>query len=121
MPGFDTRVIKRFAQSLMGRVLPVVVIGAVIALFLTTVPFPAQARSCYPRNGHEICLERVQRSAKYHLQYQVKATIDGKPQPLMLYNCRDRFKTPLEGPEKGFPIKFSPEGIGERLCALVGR
>ncbi|NER84993.1 MAG: hypothetical protein F6K42_36895, partial [Leptolyngbya sp. SIO1D8] len=63
--------------------------------------------------------ERIQRSAKYHWQYQVKATIDGKTQPLIRYNCRDRFKTPMEGPEKGFPIKFSSQGIGDRLCKLV--
>ncbi|MEL6384936.1 MAG: hypothetical protein AAFQ89_21240 [Cyanobacteria bacterium J06626_18] len=92
-----------------------------IALILTSLPTPAQARSCYPSRGHEICLERIQRSAKYHWQYKVKATVDGQAQPLTQYNCRDRLKTPLEGANKGVPIQFSAEGVGDRICKLVNR
>ena len=103
------------------RVLSVFLVGTAIALDLTSFPVSAQARSCYQSQGHKICLERIQRSAKYHWQYKVKAAIDGQAQPLTQYNCRDRIKTLLEGPDKGIPIKFSSQGIGDRICKLVNR
>ncbi|MEM9001932.1 MAG: hypothetical protein AAGE59_00255 [Cyanobacteria bacterium P01_F01_bin.86] len=108
-------------SSFLARILWGIFIGMAIALVMTSFPSITQARSCYSSQGHEICLERIQRSAKYHWQYKVKASVDGKSQPLMRYNCRVRLKTPLEGPNKGFPTDFEPEGIGDRICKLVNR
>ncbi|MEM7649506.1 MAG: hypothetical protein AAF283_10015 [Cyanobacteria bacterium P01_A01_bin.70] len=91
-----------------------------IALVLAIAP-PALAHNCRIQNQHEICLERVQRSAKYHWRYRVQATIDGEPQPLTRYNCRDRTRTLLAGTQKGLTQPFSPEGVGVHICQLLNR
>lgn len=92
-----------------------------IALGLTSFALPAQARHCDHRSGHEICLERVRRSAKYHWRYRVEATVDGQRQPLTRYDCRDRTRTPLSGPHQGHAENFTAGGIGDQLCRLLDR
>lgn len=92
-----------------------------IALSLFTWAAPVWARSCHRTDGHEICLDQVQRSAKYHWRYRVNATVDGQPQPLTRYDCRDRTQTPLAGAQKGTVQPFSTDGVGTRVCALVHR
>ena len=89
-----------------------------IALGSISFALPAHARSCYHRGEHDICLEQVQRSAKYHWRYRVESTVDGQRQPLTRYDCRDRTRTFLKGPQKGRSQKFTTEGIGDQLCAL---
>ncbi|RZM78902.1 hypothetical protein [Leptolyngbya iicbica] len=96
------------------------IVGA-IAFAVTSFALPVQARNCYDREAHTICLERVQRSAKYHWRYRVQATVDGQPQPLTRYDCRDRTRTPLKGAHKGQPQKFTSADIGDQLCTLVNR
>ena len=91
-----------------------------IALVLALAP-PALAHNCRMQNDHTICLERVQRSAKYHWRYRVQATIDGASQPLTRYNCRDRTRTPLAGAQKGITQPFLPAGVGVRVCQLLNR
>jgi hypothetical protein len=108
-------------QSLMIRVITTLLVSGAIALCLLILAPPAQARSCHHRQGHEICLEQVQRSAKYHWRYRVKATVDGKSQPLTRYNCRDRTRTPLKGPHKDIPVNFADLGVGDLVCQLVNR
>lgn len=103
------------------KIVRLLIIGWAIALSCLSLALPAQARSCYHRGHHDICLERVQRSAKYHWQYRVEATVDGQHQPLTRYDCRDRTRTFLKGPQKGRSQKFTTEGIGDQLCALVNR
>lgn len=90
-----------------------------IAVGLTSLALPAHARPCYHRSDHEICLERVRRSAKYHWRYRVATTVDGKRQPLTRYDCRDRTRTPLAGPQQGYSEKFTEAGIGDQLCQLL--
>jgi len=92
-----------------------------IALGLTSFAPPAQARNCYLRSDHEICLQRVHRSAKYHWRYRVEAIVDGERQPLTRYDCRDRTRTPLTGPDQGRSHKFTAADIGDKLCQLVDR
>ncbi|MEM6519887.1 MAG: hypothetical protein AAF722_11235 [Cyanobacteria bacterium P01_C01_bin.70] len=94
--------------------------AAITLSFISFVP-PAQAGNCYRYHGHEICLNQVKRSAKYHWRYRVQATVDGEQQPLTRYNCRDRTQTPLVGPQKGRTQKFTALGMGDRLCRLVNR
>jgi len=84
-------------------------------------PPAAQARSCHRHHGREICLERVQRSAKYHWRYRVSAQVDGTPQPLTRYNCRDRTRTPMEGTGKDVTVKFAVNGVGDLVCKLLAR
>jgi len=96
------------------------ILGA-IALAITSFALPAQARNCYARDEHTICLERVQRSAKYHWRYRVQTIVDGQRQPLTRYDCRDRTRTPLQGEHQGQSQQFTTAGIGDQLCALVNR
>lgn len=98
-----------------------VIVGLALAISMLSFAMPAHARSCYHQGSHDICLERVQRSAKYHWRYRVEATVDGQRQLLTRYNCRDRTRTPLKGPQKGQPQKFTAAGIGDKLCELVNR
>ncbi|NEQ43967.1 MAG: hypothetical protein F6K00_10575 [Leptolyngbya sp. SIOISBB] len=102
-------------------VVRLLIVCLAIAVSVLSFAWPAHARSCYHRGGHDICLERVQRSAKYHWRYRVEATIDGQRQPLTRYDCRDRTHTFLKGPQKGRPQKFTSAGIGDKLCQLVNR
>lgn len=97
-----------------------IVLGA-IALVLLTFALPVQARTCYDWGDHTFCLAEVRRSAKYHWEYRVRATLDGNAQPLTRYNCRDRTRTPMEGPQQGRSQPFESEGMGDRLCRLVNR
>ena len=91
-----------------------------IALVLAIAP-PALAHNCRIQNDHTICLESVQRSAKYHWRYRVQASVDGETQLLTRYNCRDRTRTPLAGPQKGITQPFSPAGVGVHICQLLNR
>lgn len=99
----------------------VIVTGITIIFSLLGFPSHAQAKTCYVQNGHKFCLERIQRSAKYYWQYKVRSTIDGQKQPLIWYDCRDRTQTSNAGDRKGIIEKFSPNGIGEKVCKLVDR
>lgn len=89
-----------------------------IALFLSYPSF-ALAQSCHNQQGPTICLEQVRRSAKYYWQYRVVATINGKTQPETQYNCRDRTRTVISGPQKGQTLEFAPQGVGDLVCQLV--
>lgn len=107
-------------QTLIKPALPM--LGAAIAFSLVLVP-PAQAAyPCRTIQGHEICLEQVQRSAKYHWRYRVKAIVDGQPQPLTRYNCRDLTRQVIErGFPKLDPEAFPPNSVGSLVCKLVRR
>jgi hypothetical protein len=70
-------------------------LAGTIALWLSRYPAPAIAATCRKFQGQQICLERIQRSAKYHWQYRVTLRIDDVWQPLTLYDCRDLTIAPL--------------------------
>ena len=93
----------------------------IITIALISFPDVAQARGCHHRADHEICLNRVQCSANYHWCYRVNATLDGHPQPLTRYDCRDRRQTILEGSQKGMSTQFITHGVGNLICTLVER
>lgn len=109
------RVIPLTRRALLGLLIA-------IALLITLHPLPAQASPCRQVDGHKICLDQVQRSAKYHWRYRVKARVDGTPQPLTRYNCRDRTRLAIEGSMRGKePKKFAPNGVGNLVCKLLNR
>lgn len=103
------------------RFLVIIYTGVVIVFLLLAFPSLAQAKTCYRQQGYDVCLEQVQRSAKYHWRYKVKATIDNQKQPLTWYDCRDRTQTAITGASKGVPEKFLSNGIGAKVCQLVDR
>lgn len=92
-----------------------------IACGLLVFSAPAQAATCRHTQGHEVCLQRVQRSAKYHWRYRVTATVDGQQQPLTRYDCRDRTQTPLAGSSKAKIVDFAEDGVGALVCQLLNR
>lgn len=94
---------------------------AIVAATLLAFPAPAMATTCRRHQGHEICLEQVQRSAKYHWRYRVRASVDGELQPLTRYNCRDRTRTVIEGSQRREPEAFSAVGVGNLVCKLLDR
>ncbi|MEM0979508.1 MAG: hypothetical protein AAGH78_04450 [Cyanobacteria bacterium P01_H01_bin.58] len=105
----------------MEKLLVVIFTSLTIVFSLFGLPSSAQAKTCYDQNGHKICLEHVQRSAKYHWQYKVRSTIDDQQQPLIWYDCRDRTQTSNAGEFKGIIEKFAPNGVGAKVCKLVDR
>jgi hypothetical protein len=48
-------------------------------------------------NGHEVCIQRIKRSAKSYWQYQARVAVDGEQRPMELYDCRDRLRLPADG------------------------
>jgi len=58
---------------------------------------PAQAANCRTVNGHEVCIQRMKRSAKNYWQYRARLKVDGVQRPMELYDCRDRLRLPKDG------------------------
>ncbi len=81
-------------------------------LGFTTV---ADASMCGDRNGHQVCILKLKRSAKNYWEYRAKVSIDGQKQTdKEIYNCRDRTLT-----RKGkYPIPFQANSPGELVCNL---
>lgn len=75
----------------------------------------AEAAICGVRNGQEVCILRLKRSAKNYWEYRGKVSIDGKKQSDQeIYNCRDRTLT-----RKGkYPIPLKPNSPGELVCEI---
>ena len=75
----------------------------------------ANAEMCRDRNGQQICILRLKRSAKNYWEYRARVSIDGEKQrDKEIYNCRDRTLT-----RKGkYPIPFKPNSPGELVCGL---
>ena len=73
----------------------------------------ADAAMCGDRNGQQVCILKLKRSAKNYWEYRAKVSIDGgKHRDLEIYNCRDRTLT-----RKGkYPIPFKANSPGELVC-----
>ncbi|MEL6438790.1 MAG: hypothetical protein AAFQ80_05980 [Cyanobacteria bacterium J06621_8] len=76
-------------------------------------PLSADASMCGKRNGQEVCIIKLKRSAKNYWEYRAKITIDGARQKdVEIYNCRDRTLT-----RKGkYPIPYKSGSPGELVC-----
>lgn len=86
-------------------------------MLLFAAPDSVQAASCRVLQGRSICIQSIQRSAKNYWEYRVVLRIDGKTQPLEVYNCRDRIKLTPEGTS----IPFEPQGVGSWVCQVFRR
>jgi hypothetical protein len=78
---------------------------------------PAVAAVCRNWGGHQICLLRIERSAKYYWEYRAVISIDGKKRPMTVYNCRDRYYTETDHTV----IPFKSNDVGNLICNLVTR
>ncbi|HEY9770108.1 MAG TPA: hypothetical protein V6C71_16740 [Coleofasciculaceae cyanobacterium] len=76
----------------------------------------ADAAMCRDRNGQQVCILKLKRSAKNYWEYRAKVSIDGKKQKDQeIYNCRDRTLT-----RKGkYPIPFKSASPGELVCSIL--
>ena len=94
------------------------IIALVLALMFTASSETVLARPiCHSYEGHEVCIKRIKRSAKYYWEYYVELSTDGKSKPLETYDCRHRQRIT----EKGEKIAFSERGHGEFICGMVQR
>jgi hypothetical protein len=66
-------------------------------VFWLAHPAMAQGSICDRRNGQQICVEQMQRSAKNYWEYRVRLTVNGVIQPLVFYDCRQRKKSLARG------------------------
>ncbi|HEY9657161.1 MAG TPA: hypothetical protein V6C65_01760 [Allocoleopsis sp.] len=102
-------------------------LGCLILILLWTIGLPglpglltnlsASAAPCRTLHQQTVCIQEIKRSAKYFWEYRVTLQIDGKTQPLEIYNCRDRLKIQPDGSV----IPFEPAGIGEFICKILQR
>ncbi len=85
-----------------------------LAFWVVFTPM-AQAQMCRDRDGHQVCILQLKRSAKNYWEYRAKVSIDGQKQwAKEIYNCRDRTLT-----RKGkYPIPFKSNSPGELVCSL---
>jgi hypothetical protein len=85
-------------------------------IFFWGIAFPVQAATCRIVNNAVICIEKIQRSAKYPWEYRVNLSINHKKQDLMLYNCRNKIIIPKNGISK----PFSESDLGNFICQRLG-
>ncbi|MGF1590028.1 MAG: hypothetical protein ACFCU7_12425 [Pleurocapsa sp.] len=83
----------------------------------------ANAAMCRDRYGQQVCILKLERSAKNYWEYRAKVSIDGKKQiEQEIYNCRNREVYPSGNrtlTRKGkYPIPFKPNSPGELVCSL---
>lgn len=74
--------------------------------------FPAKDSMCSNYNGHEICILKIQRSAKRYWNYKVAISVDGEKKPVEIYNCRGRFKIQ----KNGKIVPFGDNNPGKLIC-----
>jgi hypothetical protein len=65
-------------------------------------------------NGHQVCLLKINRSAKKYWEYWASISIDGVKRPVETYNCRGR--TILQ--QDGTVLPFSQNNAGNLVCRL---
>ena len=75
---------------------------------------PSEASFCRNSNDHSICVLSIKRSAKNYWEYRVVISIDGKKQPLEVYNCRKRIKINRQGDI----VTFQANDPGEIICSF---
>jgi len=91
---------------------------SLILLFWLGFAPMAEAVMCRDRNGQEVCIMKLKRSAKNYWEYRAKVSLDGEKQRnIEIYNCRDRTLT-----RKGkYPIPFVTGSPGELVCQTFQR
>jgi hypothetical protein len=78
---------------------------------------PVQAAFCRQIEGHQICILKIDRSAKNYWQYQALVSVDGIEKPAASYDCRDRLITDLDGNLSSFRSRID----GRIVCSLYRR
>ena len=96
----------------------IALLGVAIALLVWLMGTQsAEALPCHTAAGHHFCVLKIKRSAKNFWEYRVTLSKDGVTQPLAVYNCRDRTRSPLDK----LPSDFDPNDEGEWICSFFKR
>ena len=64
-----------------------IIVLFIVASFL--VALKTEANICKSWSGHQVCVVRMKRSAKYYWEYRTILSVDGNKRPEIVYNCRD--------------------------------
>ncbi|MEO0949438.1 MAG: hypothetical protein AAFY11_15100 [Cyanobacteria bacterium J06641_5] len=78
----------------------------------------AQAKEfCRTSGDREVCILRIERSAKNFREYRAQVKIDGEKRPLEAYDCQKRLRRRKDGTR----IPFEPNGAGEIVCGALDK
>ena len=97
--------------------LPVAYCLLFLLICLGAIALPASAALCRNLDGHEVCIVKIKRSAKYYWEYRTVVSIDSQKKPLVIYNCRDRTVTR----KNKYPIPFKSNSAGDLVCSLFDK
>ncbi len=86
-------------------------------IYWSAIALPAEAALCRQLDSHRVCIVKIKRSAKYHYRYRTVVSIDGKKQPLVVYDCRERTITK----KNKYPIPFKVNSAGNLVCSLFSK
>jgi hypothetical protein len=100
---------SRLWRFLMGLFL----IGGLVMAYSNPVE---AAPKCQTLDGHQLCLESIKRSAKYHWEYRVTVSVDSQKQPAQRYDCRQT--TTDVAPEQP-TADLTEARIRQWVCGLV--
>lgn len=68
--------------------------------------------TCRLYDDHDVCIDRIKRSAKNYWEYRVSLTIDGQKQPEDVLDCRHYQRIDRDG----FIDPFKPNDVGRFVC-----
>jgi len=104
---------KMYIYPVKNAIIKLIALSLFLTLSLAIAP-PAEASFCRDSNDHSICVLSIKRSAKNYWEYRVVISIDGKKQPLEVYNCRKHIKINRQGDI----IPFQSNSSGEIICSF---
>lgn len=105
---------KRLAMSGPGLAIALVI---ALACWGWAAPPAGAMATCRQANGHEVCIQRIKRSAKRYWEYKARVSVDGKQRPMELYDCRDRLRLPADGTI----VPYWQDEAVDVVCALFRR
>ncbi len=113
---FQNNFLGRFWLEIwIGVICLVLGVSAVAIPQLSPQLLPAQATSpCRQVNGHEVCIQRMKRSAKRYWEYRASVKVDGVSRPMERYDCRDRLRLP----DAGTFVPYWQDEAVDVVCAL---
>jgi len=88
-----------------------------LLFFFLIIVHPAKASTCRDYQQQTICINNIERSAKYYCQYKVNLTINGEKQPQTIYNCCQKLKQS----KNNNVIAFSDNDPGKLICSLFDK
>ncbi len=106
---FCPRPLRAFLRGLA------VVFAVSSLILLPASPVWAKTLRCeMAGSSHEVCILKIQRSAKKYWEYWAAVSVDGEKRPIETYNCRDGVRVRRDG----ILISFEQDVAGEVVCRL---